>query len=339
MEKECNIFIVHTEYHVLLTINIICNHFFGCNNRVYWTPSIRMNKLLLPAMEGISAHQLPNDYGNRIVLDEILSYKPKRFFFFQDGDVNNMFLCNRLAKNGTKTALVQDGLKPYLIWQKRHKWLIAFINTIKAHWCLFQRQVFTPSLGWMDIYDYGSRHYIEELWLTNPDAFVNKHHKILIQIPLINKQALSICNSTFGYDEKEELNSVVLIIGQPTIDSQNWEFDTLIVERIIKKFSDHIVLYKPHPSTNPEHLNMIKGLMYDNFHFYNKKIPVELLILQLKDSVIIARRSTSMLTENKSCKYYWTYKLYPLDIQSSQFERINPTKHVKDINTIDEIVF
>lgn len=339
MVKECNIFIVHTEYHVLLTISIICNHFFCCTNRVYWTPSIRMNKLILPPIEGTSVHQLSPDYGNRNVLNEILSYKPKRFFFFQDGDLNNMYLCNRLAKNGAKTALVQDGLKPYVIWQKRYKWLIAFKNTIKAYGCLLRRHIFTPSLGWMDIYDYGSWSFIDELWLTNPDAFVNKHHKILIRLPLINKQALAVCNSTFGYDGEEELKSVVLIIGQPTINSQNWEFDTMLVERIIKKFSDHTVLYKPHPSTNPEHLQMIQGLKYDNFHFYNKKIPVELLILQLKDSIIIARRSTSMLTENKSCKYYWTHKLYPLDIQSSQFERINPTEHVKDIESIDEIVF
>lgn len=339
MNRKSNIFIVHTEYHVFLTIGIICNYYKDCDNIVYWTKSKRMPELPSMYLDNTIVNQLPCNYGNKSILKDMLQYHPDKLFFFQDGNIDNMYLSYNLWKRGTVISLVQDGNKPYVIWKKRHRFLTAFLNTVKAYYVLIKQRVYFPPPVWMDIYDYGAWRFIDELWLTNPDAFINEHHKKTIQIPEFSDYSLTVSNRVFANEENEELNNIILIIGQPTINSQNWKTDVKIVEDIVKKFPNNRILYKPHPSTNPNHLKMVTDLRYDNFEIYTKKIPVELLILQLKNSIIIGRYSTAMLTENKYCKYYWTYKLFPPDILSSQIEIVNPTKHVKVIDTLDEITF
>ena len=71
----------------------------------------------------------------------------------------------------------------------------------------------------------------------------------------------------------------------------------------------------------------------------NYAIPVELLIMQMKDTCIISGYSTALLTNNPSCRFYWTYKLLGNEGRLfSQLQIVNPTKHIKEVSTIDEIV-
>ena len=337
--KRCNVFIVHTEYHVFLTVNIICGRFFDYENHVYMTQGSRLLELKSIHITDTTVHFLSQDTSIKAVLHEIEALKPERFFFFQDNSANNMYLCYNLSKKGTTIALVQDGLKPYVFWNKRHKVLSTIKDTLNTYSVLIKQHAMVPSLVWMNYYDYGDWRFVNELWLTNPDAFVNKHQKKLVKIPDFTNQSLSILNETFNYEGDEELRSVILILGQPTANSQNWSFDASLVQEIVKRFPYNKIWYKPHPLTNPDHLEMIKSIKQDNFHFYTKKIPAELLILQLSDSIVISRNSTAMLTYNHRCNYFWTYQLYPEDILSSQYEMSNPTSYIIEIKSIDEISF
>lgn len=337
--KNCNVFIVHTEYHVLLTVNIICSQYLDYDNYVYVTLGTRLKKLNNIPIPNVKIHLIPENARIKDILQEIIAYKPERFFFYQDNSDNNMYLCYNLSKAGTTIALVQDGLKPYVKWNKRHETLSTIKDTLNTYFHLVKQHAFVPSLVWMRFYDYGDWRFTDELWLTNPDAFINKHHKKLVKIPEFSSQMLSILNDMFDYKGDEDLDSVVLVLGQPTANSQNWLFDASLVEQIINKFPHNKIWYKPHPLTDPKHLEMIKSIKSGNFDFYTNIIPAELLILQLIDSIIVSRNSTAMLTHNKHCKYYWTHKMYPTDTLSAQLGICNPTSFIKEIKTVDEIVF
>lgn len=337
--KKCNIFIVHTEYHVLLTVSIIYSQYFDYDNHIYVTLSDRLKTVGPISNPSIKIHLLNKGYNVKNLLYEIEEYKPERFFFYQDNSEFNMYLCYNLSKKGTIIALVQDGLKPYIKWKKSHEVLSTIKDTIISYYNLIKHHAVLNSIVWMCFYDYGDWKFINELWLTHPDAFNNKHHKQLIKIPNPTSKALSVLNELFEYSGEDNLKSIVLIIGQPATNCQSWQFDASLVNDIVKKFSQHKVLYKPHPLTNPDHFDMIRNIKQENFQIYTNKVPAELIILQMMDSIIISRNSTSMLMHNNKCKYYWTHQMFPKDKVSSQLETINPTTHILEISSINEITF
>ena len=83
-----------------------------------------------------------------------------------------------------------------------------------------------------------------------------------------------------------------------------------------------------------EKISQIEGIKIIDF-----PIPVELLILQLKDSYIISGYSTALLTNNPSCHFYWFYKFFGITGRVfSQLQIVNPSSHIKEISSIDEIV-
>ena len=76
----------------------------------------------------------------------------------------------------------------------------------------------------------------------------------------------------------------------------------------------------------------------ENVIIIKEIFPVELLMIQMKDTVIISRHSTSMLTDNPSCRYYWTHKLFPKSSLTDQLAIINPTSHIVEVKKINEIL-
>ena len=128
----------------------------------------------------------------------------------------------------------------------------------------------------------------------------------------------------------------LLIVGQPR-RKEYWDKEIEILNELIAKFSNKGIIYKSHPNTKPElleQISRIKGLTIVNY-----AIPVELLIMQMKDTCIISGYSTALLTNNPSCRFYWTYKLLGNEGRLfSQLQIVNPTKHIKEVSTIDEIV-
>ena len=77
---------------------------------------------------------------------------------------------------------------------------------------------------------------------------------------------------------------------------------------------------------------------YDNIHIIDDKIPVELYVLTMKNTLIISAASTAMFTYNPTCTYYYTHKLYNYGRIFTQIEIGNPTDYIIEIEKLEEIV-
>ena len=75
-----------------------------------------------------------------------------------------------------------------------------------------------------------------------------------------------------------------------------------------------------------------------NINIIYDKIPVELYVLTMKNTIIISAASTAMFTFNPTCSYYYTHKLYNYGRIFSQIEIGNPTSYIKNIDKLEEII-
>ena len=335
-----NVFLVHTEYHLMMTIRMIVTCFNSDNNYVYYTVGRLKSEISLKEnYYNIFFKQLPSDnYGVRSTFDNMLSIQPSHFYLFQDNSSDNIYLMYHFHKRKINVSLVQDGYKPYPIWHRKLLPLVVVKETFEFYFQMFKRRALIPSL-FLRSYKYGSLRYIDNLWLEFPNKLPYKTDKQLVQIPGFTKEALSLCFLLFAYNPDVVFENVILYIGQPFRQIELRNRELIIIKQILQKNTDKKFIYRPHPLVSKEQLSDIIAI--DGVSVYDKAIPIELLMLYMKNSIIISPWSTALLTNNISCRYYWLHKLLFQDEGFSsikQIEIVNPTNHIREVANIDEIV-
>lgn len=334
-----NLFLIHTEYHLMLTIRLVSSCFSDDENHVYYTLG-RLNQDLFKKNQfGLVFHELPRkDYGVRDVFDGMSSLNPSRFLLFQDNSSDNIYLLYRFHRRGVTVSLVQDGYKPYPVWHRKHLPLVIVKETFALYHQMFRRHAIIPSF-FLVSYKYGSLRYIDELWLEYPDKLPYLTKKQLCLIPSFTNDSLSKCLSLFEYTPDIDLNNVVLYIGQPLRGVALRKRELEIMGQIINLHRDKLFIYRPHPLQLKEQVDEVVKL--DGISLYDRPIPIELLMVSLHDSIIISPWSTALLTNNDSCRYYWLYNLMSEDEsigKTIQMEFVNPTHHIIEVNSIQEII-
>lgn len=334
---KANIFIVHTEYHLMLSVNLIVSKFMDMVNHIYITEGKRVRKDLFVNDKNIQIHRIAaKNYGTSEFLHQLQDKEPANFFFFQEVSSDNMYLAYWLHHRGVNVALLQDGLKPYVVWKRKNLAAHIILDTFTFHKEILKRKTYMPYFKLNNLYHYGGWDFIDEVWLSFPEKFINKSNKRLRQLPDFSNQSIDILSEMFDLQQYAINPSDLLIVGQPR-RKEYWDKETEILNGIIAKFPNKGILYKSHPNSQPEFLeqiSQIKGLKIVNY-----PIPVELLIMQMKDTCIISGYSTALLANNPSCRFYWTYKLLGGGGRLfTQVQIVNPTEYIKEVSTIDEIV-
>ena len=106
---------------------------------------------------------------------------------------------------------------------------------------------------------------------------------------------------------------------------------------MIQKYPNKKIIYKAHPNSESGQLDLYKE--YENILVIKNKIPAELYVLVMKNTIILSAASTSMFAYNETCKYYYTYKLYYFGNIFTQVDIGNPTDYIVNIDKLEEIVF
>lgn len=328
--KRVNIYIVHTEFHVVTAVNIAVNHFKDYDNLII----IAGNRVKrhFSGNSFIRFEKSPDLYGNNRYLSKLVALNPDRFFFFQENDYDNIYLAYYISRTGATVALCEDGLKPYVVWHKRRLFLNVIMNAFNFYRNCITEKSFVPLL-YINRFEYAFTKCINEVWLRFPDSYVNKTKKRIEKLDF-SQESIQLLKQLFEF-KFESTDNVILYVGQPKRNEDVWEQEYSIVSAIRDKYKDKVFIYKPHPNCDPRQIEKLSGI--DNTIVYSERVPVELLILSLTNSLIFSMYSTGLLVENRSCKYYWIHKMINDPIVFSQLEIVNPTKHIKEVNNIDEI--
>lgn len=351
-KKIC--FYVHTEYHLLLSLHAIStkykdtekyeNHLIINRN----PNGIRLNQELDFSDLPYKVHFLnfPKHLARkltdseRVVLEDIVNLQLQEFNFFQEQDSIAVILISRLKKIGTKINLYQDGLKPYIAHTMKFSPSLVLGNIQQNKW--IRRNGFPVLDKWsfVNCKMYGFLKGIDSLHLTFPDAYINWKNLPLVEIePQFTTDFVNLLKKVYMWDNSllQERDGVIFFLNQPMHDDGS--FDVNFLTRLRQIYPDTRIYIKNHPNTPPSKVELYK--QFDNVSIINSKIPAELFISQLKESIVISLCSTSMFINNPACKFYYTFDVK----ENNNIERLkkyqvmNPTKHVLTCSTFEDVKF
>lgn len=317
MERKINIFIVHTEYHFIQSLNIAMSLF---NEGVY------ENHIHITKNGDRFENVIDTDLDNNIFIKFHIDKKPSqlvneilelsncyRLFFFQENSIYNRYLAYELKKkHNTIVSLGPDGYKPYAIFNKKHEFLSVVKDTFNDHKELFKNGLKTSKILVSEYYRYGSSSYIDEIWLTDVNCFDVKKNKAKAKLKAIPPFSIERVLDIKLYfkvlpNPLEGKENIILYLNQPF-----WTEDLIRKEMVflndLTKHFDRMIYLKLHPGTAEHTIERYKGIR--NLEIIDSKLPSELLMFSVKNSIIYSGWSSALITNNSSCNYYFNLPIY-----------------------------
>lgn len=309
-----NVYIALTEYQLLQALNIATGVYSASNfiNTIY---VVRNGKRLM----GIDARKdWRLDNTQIIILDnkspkEITSNihdeKPKHFFMFQGNSSINVFLGDTLAKKGVEISLGPDGYGAYNVFNKKNPILTLIKDTFVANKYLIKNKLYNYKILRFDYYKYGNYKFIDNIWVTHPEQYTHraKNQPTILQLPDFNKKCIDFIKSCFNFNASFPTDDVIYYFNQPLwTELVEKEFDFL--KGVLNSFPDKVIVLKLHPLSSEKTKKMYRSLT--GLQIIESSVPAEVILLSLKNCIVFTGWSSILITENKSCNYYFNYPIY-----------------------------
>ncbi|GAA4080500.1 hypothetical protein GCM10022389_28270 [Flavobacterium cheonanense] len=352
--KEKIVYLIHTEYHLLLSINDILQKYSDTSKfevQVLLKQSSKSTRL----KQDLDLNFLPFTYkiinfnidlnskltfSEKEVLEELLENKLSVFIFFQEQDPISIILINKYVENKTKIYLYQDGLKPYVINGMKFSLGMVLYNIKQNQWIKKNGYSVKNYFSFLICKRYGYLRGIDKLFLSFPNAYTNWNNLPIEPISTkFTDSFKTIIKQVFHWDSSLlcEKEGVIFFMNQPMNDDGS--FEVSVLKKLKLKYPKNLIYIKNHPLTSKVKLEKYKEL--DNIIIINSKIPAELFISELKNSIILSICSTATFINNEDCKFYWIDQI----MEDNNVERlkrynlINPTPHVITVKSVNDIVF
>ena len=335
------VFLVCTEYHLLLTLNyledneikevIIIVRGSSKSNRissninidhlnakfVFWKHDFNhSSKLTMKIKEG---------------LDDLLKLKPDVFCFFQEQDMLAMFLLNKFQAN--ENYLFQDGMKAYNSLKRMPVSLL--INELKMQLFLYKNfRINDDIYNVLNSHKYGFRKRTTKLYLTFPEAYNNWNGKVLGKSPLtINSTFLEKLKVIFKWDDSllQEKNNIIFYLNQPL--GLAIDLERNVIKKIINKYPNKEFYIKIHPNITIEQLTSYKDIV--GIKLINSKIPAEIFIANITNSIIFAVSSTALFFKTPTNKYFYLRPIFMDKVKRlKKYNTKSPSEHIIEIDSI-----
>jgi hypothetical protein len=340
------LFIVNTEGQLLTAASLIFEKF---NKATGYEPYIlQVGKTGTARFQNEVNKTLLSDYYYEIdkeekeikkVLKELLTTRFERVFIFLEQLKLNVYLTDYYKKNGAIICLAPDGNKPYYSVDKAALGS-RFQETIKTYLYLFKRKLFYFKpyfLSW----NYAKLRPLDEIWVTYPEAFFFANNRKVIGFKVMpNEKVINEIVDFFNFKISDTLKSredIIFYTNNILYKQDAYDVEIEAIKIIKEKFNDRPFYLKYHPLTPEPQIKKFKEL---GLICFCNSIPAELYIASLKNAVILGFWSTSLMVENPNCKFYWLHKfLIKKGKMIDYINLANPTKHIVDIDNLDDIIF
>lgn len=352
--KQQICFYVHTEYHLLLSLYEIFQKFSDINlyevtlllNRTENSRRLNQNLNLSDLPYNVSELNINLNLNKKLSptekknLDEVLERKFDEFVFFQEQDPIASVIISKFKKGNAKIHLFQDGLKPYIAHTMNFSPSL-YLNNIKQNNWIAKNGYKVPNyFSFIHCKMYGFLKGIDKLFITFPESYINWNKLPIEKIqPVISSEFLKTVNKIFNWEERllQKKERVIFFMNQPMHDDGSFEVNLL--KTLQNKYPEATIYIKNHPLTPQIKIDAYKQI--GNVCIIDSKIPAELFIAQLNDSIVLSICSTSMFIDNPTCKFYYTFEIEEKNNikRLKKYKVINPTSHVNSVKNIDEIVF
>lgn len=340
------LFIVNTEGHLLTTASLIFEKFN--KTKGYQPYVLQIGKTGSPRFKNeVNKIELTKNYfivdkedrKIKLYLRQLLGTSFERVFIFLEQLSLNVFLSNYFKKKGSIICLAPDGNKPYYSIDKPA--LKSRIKcTLETYLYLYKRKLYYTKpyfLSW----NYGKLRPLDEIWVTYPKAFVSSNNlkvrgfKVMPNQKIVD-QIINFFNVKIS-DTLKDNENVIFYTNNILYEKAAYEAEIEAIKKIKIKFPNTPFYLKYHPHT-PK--NIITEFNKLGLICFCNSIPAELYIASLKNSIILGFWSASLMIDNPSCKFYWLHKYLIKEGKMVDYiNLVNPTKHIIDIDNIDNLTF
>ncbi len=342
-----NLFLVHTEYHLLLALKIIYEKF----NNVNWNNEILITKLENRFSSLFEVSRLNEVYDNirfeihsgpmnKLLFKQLIKEDTHNFFYYQPTQIwNNLIASNLKSKRNTTINLVQDGYAVYVKFQKSHEFVSMIIDTFKDYKKVFLEQAIPNKFLISKYYRHGNQWYIDNLWLTNPECFDAIHNQSKAKLEAIiefDASSISYCVNAFDFNLNIPSDGILFYVSQPlwTERMRNAELEFL---RSFEKLYKRTLFIKLHPINKLDGASRYSSLK--NIQIINNNVPAEFYLLSLRNSIVLSCWSTALITNNVFCKYYFTYPIFKkLDAKALNQSDMAIMPHIKLVSDPMQII-
>lgn len=350
------LFTVYTEYQLIITLNeLLVNTEYGTDTTVativvkHEDMHKRMDRPFDFEGLGFNIVHFYDDINykkaiskeTKKIVDSLLAENWDTFILFQENDTLNCLLSYQLYKKGSTIRLYQDGLKAFNPMKSRSYGQLKYEFQMRLWWYTNGYKC-DPLLNAFNAYRYGFLKGVKYVHVTFPEAYQNWNKKKLKKIEITKSvQLFELIKKVFVLDKfmLDNIDNTVFIISQSMRDDNS--FEKILIDYTIKKFPNRRIYLKSHPTQYKPYRNFIeeaKTLYKNQLTVIDEPIPAEFLILQLRNSLVISTISTSMFLDNPDCRFYYTFEIArPYMPRFDRYNTINPTPHVKTVQSFDEI--
>jgi hypothetical protein len=337
-----NVFVFATEYHFLLAMSIIEEHFSEAkyfNKFVFLGGRLSdINISELPA--NIKAIRLPyqiEDDFKAVVHREVLNEPVENLFVVNAYRPPDTYILSSVPKSTTR-HLMQDGA---LFYNKIEKFIYKHRvkEMFRLYWGMWSKRIFFTDLVFYGRFMEKSG-YIDQLWMTNPEVYIGpKTRKKINRINLFPlEKSAQLYRKYFQIDQNKltDIQDYLIYMSVIIRDDRFFQREIDQIKLILKKINKSKVLIKLHPNSSPAQYDKLKSEFGDMV--FKNHVPAEMYIANAKDSYVIGCASTSLFYNNPACKYFALKKFYQELGIYSKWYNIKLPKHVTVVDSLDGII-
>ncbi len=348
--KDRIVFLIHTEYHLLVTASIVSDKFPRDKFEIVIIQNASSRRFNLEIDTRVLADEyiIIDENGNlknktqsslSQIISRVVATPTKYFIGFLEQSPLFVLFSRKCKRNKIITVLAPDGSKPYARITKMA--LPSRIRkTIDNNKFFKHAKLNFRSLRLIS-WDYARNKDIMEVWVTAEQWYENRTKKTVLPISILEgEQSILLANSLFQFDiYKKPIPSarVLFYMNQPFVDSSLSQGEQDILKNILDNVTGHQLVIKLHPLTTRKQIEFYRTL--NDLVIIEDTYPSELYMANLSDSIFISFWSSSLFSYYKTNRYYWLYKLLEQNGNMLHWLKIfNPTDHIKVVNSLNEVI-
>lgn len=305
-QNRINVFILGTEYHFLVAMCIIEQHF---NSEEYTNRLVLLGKRLsqlatdkLPAKTEVIPFILDELTDPvSIIRKKILYGTVQHVFAVHTHRAPDTLILSKVNKRTTRVHLYQDGA---LFYNRIEKSL--FTDRLKQvsqiYRLLWRKGVYFIKPVWFGRFIEESA-VVDEIWMTHPAYYIGPPtRKPVHTIEYFKPSEASRFWHYFNEEPPGDLQESLIYLAPLMRKQYRAEREIEEIEKLRARFPHKTLLIKVHPNTYPFHLEGLKK--HYGSQVVKNYVPAELYFALATDSTIVACASTSLFYHNPSCRYY-----------------------------------
>jgi hypothetical protein len=307
-----NLFVSFTEYHLMLCISIIQEHFAGeeYENHI-WMLGGNLGRIKADSQQlgNIQAEQLEGKRCLSGIIPAIRQEGWERVFVFHEYEPVSAYIAREIRRDCIR-CLVEDGTAMY---QQIHK--LALPSRIREtfHKLKKSRRLGLLPLGINLVKNtHATSTWIQELWLTHPEMFKprrSQYQDAIQPVKLLDSETkYQLTLQVFGVEAPERLENALFYIGRVSYGDVYMEREIASLQHLAAAKGVERVLIKPHPLSDVAQIRAYQESFGEGCILHSS-LPAELHLYGAENCVIAAMDSTALYYNNQRSSYFVLYRL------------------------------